>query len=144
METTSKTAEKIKSFVDQVDSRVQELEHDIKDLVHSSKQRYHQELEKIKQLADETKDEIVHMHQERVQKAKDSFDETTMEARSFMETKLEPLNNKVSILKEAAVKYTDRTEERWQEIKKETEDLLETTKLAVHNFKETFRAPQDS
>ena len=144
METTSKTAEKIKNFVDQVDAKVQDLAQDIKDLVNNSKLQYLQESDKIKQLANETKEEMTQMHQEQVQKAKESFDEIASEARTFMETKLDPLNHKVRALKEDASKYADQTEERWQEIKQETEDLLETTKLAVHNFKETYRAPQDS
>ena len=144
METSSKTAEKIKSFVDQIDAIVQELENDIKELVHNSKTRYHQELEKIKQRTNETKGEVAERHKERMHQAKDSFNEITKEARSFMETRMEPLNQRIQSLKEDVLKYSDRTEERWQEIKKETEELLETTKLAFHNFKETFSSHQKS
>ena len=58
--------------------------------------------------------------------------------------RVEPLNQRIQSLKEDVLKYSDRTEERWQEIKKETEELLETTKLAFHNFKETFSSHQKS
>jgi hypothetical protein len=108
----------------------------------ASKSKYHKELDRIKQRANEAKGEVAEMHNVRLQNAKESFKELTKEGRSCMENKLVPLNQKMRLLKEEATSYSDRTEEKWQEIKKETEELLETTKQAVHNFKETFKSHQ--
>jgi hypothetical protein len=144
METSSKTAGKIKAYVDQVADMEKELEKEVKDLVQTSKIRYHQQLEKIKERASEAKGEVTEMHKAQCQKAKESFEEITRDARDFMETRMEPLSQKILSLREKVMSYSDITEEKLQEIKKETEELLQTTKLAVHNFKETFRSHQES
>jgi uncharacterized coiled-coil DUF342 family protein len=57
----------------------------------------------------------------------------------LIETKLDPLRAKIDQFKESVTKSSQRTEEKWEEFRRETEELLETTKLAFHNFKETFK-----
>jgi hypothetical protein len=45
METSSKTAEKVKHFIDQVDAKIQEYDHEVQEVVAKYKERYHDEVE---------------------------------------------------------------------------------------------------
>jgi len=139
METPTKAAEKIKAYVDRVDSNVQEMLQEFSTFLNKSKAKYQEEIQQIKTSAVHAQEEVKKGYEQRLQHLKTGYEKLTISGRSLMETKFVPLRAKVTQLKENVAETSHRTEEKWEKFRHETEKLLETTKLAFSNFKETFK-----
>lgn len=139
MKAHTKTAEKIKAYVDRLDFKAQELNRDIDKFLEKSKVTYQQEMESLKQQTDHTKEEAREMYHQKVEDVKESYEKFASEGKSLVENRLKPVKTKIDILKQEMAKSTHQAGEKLDHMKDEAEELLETTKLAFHNFRETFK-----
>jgi len=137
METSSKSAEKIKHFIDQVDAKIQEYDHEIEEIVKRYKEKYYREVEDFKQHVEETKKEVKVKQEGSLQQIKDAYQRMKTEAQSLSENQLEPIKRKIVEIKADSISYTHEVERELQEVKQEIQGLLEKAKLAVKNFKDT-------
>ena len=139
MDTHSKTAEQLKGFIDRVDTKAQEMHLEVTDFVQETIDKYREEIQEIKAKAEHTKEEWKEGSEERLHLLKESYDKLLIEGRSFSNRHFKPLKAKIKALKEQGIKSGYQTVEKFDHVKEEIEELFETTKLALHNFKETYK-----
>jgi len=139
MEAQTKTAEKIKAYVDRVDSKAQEIMQEFSEFLDKSRVKYQEEIQEIKTQAGHMQEEVKEGYEQRLQHLRTDCDKLTTSGRSLMETKSDLLRAKIAQLKEYVEETSHRTEEKWEDFRHETEELLETTRLAFQNFKKTFK-----
>ena len=137
METSSRAAEKVKYFIDQVDARIHEYDHEIQEIVKRYKEKYHREVEDLKQHIEETKKGVKVRQEGSLQHIKDSYQRMKTEAQSLSELHLEPVKRKIIEIKADSISYSDEVGRKLQDAKLELQELFEKTRLAVKNFKDT-------
>lgn len=142
METHSKTAEKIKTYIDQADTKIQSLGQDVSQFIEQNQQKYHQEIDELKLQASLAKAEAKQRYEEQIKVLNRKSQELKVEAQSFLEEKVVPLKSKKEEWKMKFSETADKTEKKWEEISVEMDSMIETTKLAFHNFTETFKKDQ--
>lgn len=139
MKTHTKTAEQIKAYIDSMDLKVQELGKDINNFMEKSKITYQQEMQNLKKQTEHAKDEAREKYHQKVQEVKETYEEFLSESKSLIENNLELTKSKIKTLKQDVTRSTHDAGEKLDQVQDEAEELLETTKLAFHNFKETFK-----
>lgn len=139
METHSKTAEKIKTYVDRADTKIQSIGQDVSQFIEQKQQKYHQEIDELKLQASLAKAEAKQRYEEQIKMANRKSHEWKVEAQTFLDEKVVPLMDKKDEVKSKLSEAADRTEEKWEEISEEMDTLIETTKEAFHNFTDTFK-----
>jgi uncharacterized protein (DUF302 family) len=137
METSSKTAEKAKHFIDQVDAKIQVYDHEIQQVVAKYKEKYHEEVEELRHQIEETKNEVKVKQEERLQQVKDAYHRMKSESQSLSEAHLEPIKQKMVEIKADSISYSDEVGRKLQDVKHEIQELLEKTKQAVTKFRDT-------
>jgi polyhydroxyalkanoate synthesis regulator phasin len=139
MEAHTKTAEQIKIFVDQVDLKAQAINKNIVEFIDSQKDSYRKEFQEIKLQAGRASDEVKEVYEQRLDELKVSYENFTRAVLSFKQSHVDPLKTKLAQLRNQVEGSLHESEEKWEEWKVEVEELLETTKLAFQNFKNTFK-----
>ena len=139
MEAHTKAAKQIKNFVDQVDLKAQAINQNIYEFIDSHKDSYRQEFQEIKLQAGRATDEVKEVYEQRLEELKISYENFTRAVLAFRQSYVDPLKTKLAQLRKQVDGSLHETEEKWEELKVEAEELLETTKLAFQNFKNTFK-----
>jgi len=139
METHSNTAEKIKEYVDRIDTKAHFLSENVSHFIDKAKYRYQQEIDELKLQANLAKAEAKQGYEERMRIVNRRSQELIVESQTFFDEKITPLIEKKDQWKIKISQLADKTDVKWEEMTEEMESLIETTRLAFHNFTETFK-----